>query len=276
MIRNFYTLLAVMLLSTFTAYTQVNIPMVSNGGPAGAGSWILFQSGNQNTSIQENFGINIYGDAGRPVRIRNTNLMVGYGPNNAPIGNNLFVSGKIGLGTLTPEAKLHIDGNIYALGSESRFSYQSFVDPHSGAAYGIKVGGAGIAVRGKSVFLDNVGIGTTNPQAKLTVEGNILAKEIKVKTDISVPDYVFEPDYKMRSLAEIENYVKEHKHLPEVPSAKEIGEEGLDLAAMNLLLLKKVEELTIILIEKEKESNCMNTKLEKLTSEVKKLQDKIH
>ncbi|MFC0317947.1 MULTISPECIES: hypothetical protein [Olivibacter] len=272
MIRNFYTLLAVMLLSTFTAYTQVNIPMVSNGGPAGAGSWILFQSGNQNTSIQENFGINIYGDAGRPVRVRNTNLMVGYGPNNAPIGNNLLVSGKIGLGTLTPEAKLHIDGNIYALGSESRFSYQSFVDPHSGAAYGIKVGGAGIAVRGKSVFLDNVGIGTTNPQAKLAVEGNILAKEIKVKTDISVPDYVFEPDYKMLSLSEVEDYVKTHKHLPEIPSAKEISKEGLNLGAMNLLLLKKVEELTLHLIEKDKALENQQSLLDDVLKRLQKIE----
>ena len=98
----------------------------------------------------------------------------------------------------------------------------------------------------------NLGIGTATPQAKLAVNGNILAKEIKIKTDISVPDYVFEPDYKMRSLAEIENYVKEHKHLPEIPSAKEIGEQGLDLATMNLLLLKKVEELTLHAIYNEK------------------------
>lgn len=100
-----------------------------------------------------------------------------------------------------------------------------------------------------------VGIGTTNPQAKLAVNGNILAKEIKVKTDISVPDYVFEPGYKVLSLAEIESYVKEHKHLPEVPSAKEIGEEGLDLAEMNLALLKKVEEQTLHLIELQKTIN---------------------
>ncbi|MEH6305240.1 hypothetical protein RYH73_06275 [Olivibacter sp. CPCC 100613] len=122
----------------------------------------------------------------------------------------------------------------------------------------------------------NVGIGTINPQAKLAVEGNIVAKEIKVKTDISVPDYVFEPDYKIQPLAEIEDYVKEHKHLPEIPSAKEIGEEGLDLAEMNLLLLKKVEELTLHLIEKEKENSRMNRRLEQLASEMKRLQDKIH
>ncbi|WP_257667133.1 hypothetical protein [Parapedobacter tibetensis] len=98
----------------------------------------------------------------------------------------------------------------------------------------------------------NVGIGTNNPQAKLAVNGNILATEVKVKTDISVPDYVFEPDYELTPLSEVEAYVKEHKHLPEIPSAADIQRDGLDLAEMNLLLLKKVEELTLIVIEQNK------------------------
>ncbi|MDM8176922.1 hypothetical protein QT327_21655 [Olivibacter sp. 47] len=120
------------------------------------------------------------------------------------------------------------------------------------APLSFKSNGDVILASAKGATSGNVGIGTTNPQAKLAVNGNILAKEIKVKTDISVPDYVFEPDYKMLSLSEVENYVKEHKHLPEIPSAKEIGEDGLDLGAMNLLLLKKVEELTLHLIDKDK------------------------
>ncbi len=74
--------------------------------------------------------------------------------------------------------------------------------------------------------LGRVGIGTVNPQADLSVNGNILAKEIKVKTDIAVPDYVFEPDYKLKSLEDIESYVKENKHLPEIPSAKQIQADG--------------------------------------------------
>jgi len=97
----------------------------------------------------------------------------------------------------------------------------------------------------------NVGIGTDNPQAKLSVNGNIYATEIKIKTNIAVPDYVFEPDYKLYSLDYISDYIKTHKHLPEIPSAKEIQKEGLDLAEMNLLLLKKIEEMTLHLIEQQ-------------------------
>lgn len=107
----------------------------------------------------------------------------------------------------------------------------------------------------------NVGIGTNTPKAKLAVDGNILAKEIKVKTDISVPDYVFEADYKLPSLESIENYVKLYKHLPEIPSASKIANEGLDLAEMNLLLLKKVEELTLHVISQQKQIDKLSGKL---------------
>lgn len=97
----------------------------------------------------------------------------------------------------------------------------------------------------------SLGIGTNSPQAKLAVNGNILATEVKVKNDISVPDYVFEPDYKLSTLQEVEAFVKQHKHLPEIPSAADIERDGLNLAEMNLLLLKKVEELTLHIIKQD-------------------------
>lgn len=117
---------------------------------------------------------------------------------------------------------------------------------------------SGTATANENVVLSvesdgSVGIGTNTPKAKLAVEGNILAKEIKIKTDIAVPDYVFDPNYQLPSLSSIENYVKKHRHLPEIPSAIDIQKDGVDLTVMNLALLKKVEELTLHLIAKEKE-----------------------
>lgn len=112
----------------------------------------------------------------------------------------------------------------------------------------------------------NVGIGTDSPQAKLAVNGNILAREVKVKTDISVPDYVFEPEYELPKLVDIQAYVKEYKHLPEIPSAADIARDGLDLAEMNLLLLKKVEEITLHLIRLEQENGRLKTRVDQLES----------
>ncbi|MNK17316.1 hypothetical protein D3C87_355030 [compost metagenome] len=131
-----------------------------------------------------------------------------------------------------------------------------YIQPEGAKAYD------GLMVRYNSQ--GNVGIGTNSPMAKLAVDGNILAKEIKVKTDITVPDYVFEPDYELNSLAYIADYVKTNKHLPEIPSANEIKKDGLDLAEMNLLLLKKVEELTLHAIENEKKRNELEAKVSKL------------
>jgi hypothetical protein len=98
----------------------------------------------------------------------------------------------------------------------------------------------------------NVGIGTTNPDAKLAVKGTIHAEEVKVDLNVQGPDYVFEPTYNLKPLSEIETYIKANKHLPEVPSAKEMEANGINLSEMNMLLLKKVEELTLLLIQQEK------------------------
>lgn len=97
-----------------------------------------------------------------------------------------------------------------------------------------------------------VGIGTLTPKEKLSVNGKIRAKEIKVET-ANWPDYVFEEGYQNQSLAEIEQFIKQNKHLPGVPTAKQVEQEGVELGEMNKVLLKKIEELTLLLIEKDKE-----------------------
>jgi len=98
----------------------------------------------------------------------------------------------------------------------------------------------------------NVGIGTNNPNQKLTVNGTIYGKEVKVDLQVPGPDYVFEKDYALLSLDKVQSFIAEHKHLPEVPSAKEMEANGINLSEMNLLLLKKIEELTLYQIEANK------------------------
>ncbi|MFC3197600.1 hypothetical protein ACFOET_08250 [Parapedobacter deserti] len=120
----------------------------------------------------------------------------------------------------------------------------------------------------------SVGIGTTNPQARLAVDGNILATEVKVKTNIAVPDYVFEPGYKLPALNEVEAFVKQHKHLPDIPSAKDVERDGLNLAEMNLLLLKKVEELTLHIIQLNKTNGELIGRVQAAEARIKDLEEK--
>ncbi len=116
----------------------------------------------------------------------------------------------------------------------------------------------------------NIGIGTAIPDEKLTVKGKIHTQEVRV--DMSgplVPDYVFAEDYKLKSLQEVEEYIKQNKHLPEIPSAQEIEKNGLMLAEMNMNLLKKMEEMTLYMIEMKKENEIQNKKIQLLENKLK-------
>ncbi|OOG76432.1 hypothetical protein [Algoriphagus sp. A40] len=98
----------------------------------------------------------------------------------------------------------------------------------------------------------NVGIGVTNPTSKLEVNGTIKTKEVNV-TAAGWADYVFKPDYDLMSLAALESYILENGHLPNVPSEREVLENGVNLLEMNVKLLEKVEELTLHIIQLKKE-----------------------
>lgn len=114
----------------------------------------------------------------------------------------------------------------------------------------------------------NVGIGTTNPGTwKLSVNGQIRAKEIKVETGWS--DFVFEKDYNLPTLIEVENHIKEKGHLKDIPSAKEVKENGIFLGEMDSKLLQKIEELTLYIISQEKKLKLQNLKIKKLEKENK-------
>ncbi len=119
----------------------------------------------------------------------------------------------------------------------------------------------------------NVGIGNTNPISKLAVNGQIRATEVKVLADITVPDYVFENDYKLRTLQETKKYISVNKHLPDIPSAAEIEANGIDLGDMNMRLLKKIEELTLYQIELLERLESLETTNRKMEKRIQQLME---
>jgi len=119
----------------------------------------------------------------------------------------------------------------------------------------------------------NVGIGTSVPAEKLSVNGKVRAKEVKVEV-ANWPDYVFSDDYEAAPLFSLESFIKKNKHLPEVPSAKQVAEDGIELGEMNKILLKKIEELTLYMIELKKENNEVKLELSKIRNEIKSISSK--
>lgn len=127
---------------------------------------------------------------------------------------------------------------------------------------------------GVNYFGGSVGIGTTTPGSyKLAVKGSIGAMRVKV-SQAEWADFVFEPGYKLPSLQELERYIKTNKHLPDVPSAKEVTSEGLDLGEMNKILLQKIEELTLHLIQQERTNTEQAARITRLEEIAKKSSEK--
>jgi len=110
-----------------------------------------------------------------------------------------------------------------------------------------------------------IGMGTTAVPAgaKVAVGGKIVCKEVEV-TLTGMPDYVFNKDYKLRSLYDVENFINSNKHLPGVPSEKEVVGKGLNLGDMNSILLQKVEELTLYMINLQKENDALKARVSNL------------
>ncbi|MEP1096056.1 MAG: hypothetical protein ABJG78_13160 [Cyclobacteriaceae bacterium] len=189
-------------------------------------------------------------------------------------GNSFLNGGNVGIGTTNPDQLLTIsedDNPVLRLERSGTNKHNWEIYSQSGGSLFFR-GGANAVGTSLTNFLaiqsnGNVGIGTTTPESKLAVDGKIRATEVKILTDVnSVPDYVFEADYELRTLQETKEYITKYKHLPEIPSATEIGENGIDLGDMNMRLLKKIEELTLHLIEQ-------NERMEKMEKELHALKD---
>ena len=113
-------------------------------------------------------------------------------------------------------------------------------------------------------------VGTQHDNAKLSVDGKIIAKEIVV-TQQSWADYVFANNYTLPNIYEVEKFYKANKHLPEIPSEKEVTANGVNVGDMEKLLLKKIEELTLYVVEQKKQADNQQVLIEKLSTELNQL-----
>lgn len=210
-----------------------------------------------------------------------------YGDNGYQSGPKFTISdgGYVGIGTQNPIGKFDVRGNVFIGTTDlSIGSVGSFVQIDQGSSTGnsysqIRAYSNGGNINNNLILQStngNVGIGTTTPDKKLTVNGTIHSSEVIVDTKFT-PDYVFQKyytgkselksDYVMPTLAEIENFTKKNNHLPNVPSAQEVQQNGLSLGEMSNVLLQKVEELTLYAIEQNKKIMLQQEELERLKKE---------
>lgn len=187
--------------------------------------------------------------------------------------------GQVGIATPSPDATLHVK-NVNGVKLDAHFEGFTLLDGNEaslllGRETGAPYGEWGIEYNNWAKGLNfwkpagsngfgnyflfisdkgNVSVGTEDSQGyKFAVKGDMIAEKVVVKLHADWPDFVFTKKYDLMSLEEVESFIEENSHLPNVPSAKDVENGGIDLGAMDATLLQKIEELTLYVIELKKE-----------------------
>lgn len=167
-------------------------------------------------------------------------------------GSEVFnLNHNFGIGTSNPTQKLDVKGIINASGF--------YIDGQPFLGGGSKWANSGSNISYNTDGVVSIGTTASPVGYKLAVAGKILAEEIVVKLQTKWPDYVFEKNYELMSLSQLKDFIGLHGHLPDVPTASEINENGISLGSMDSILLKKIEELTLYII-------ALEVKIEELKS----------
>ena len=203
-----------------------------------------------------------------------SNNLMAFGRGNWTNSLTVTSDGKFGFGTSAPKGQLEIKGpyngnsqliiNTTSSNGELRFSENGSVKGFVWYSPSNDLMAFGRGSTPNSLFATSdgkFGVGITNPSEKLHVNGNIRA------TAPIWADFVFESEYKLRTLEEVEQHINEKGHLPGIPSEAEVTENGINLGEMDAKLLQKIEELTLYLIEQNKEIKELRQEVSALKNE---------
>ena len=194
---------------------------------------------------------------------------------------SILPTGNVGIGTITPTAQFHTTGTVRLAGLTSDSTKtRVLVSDTSGNLFYQNVS----SLNGHWQYAngtvydsaDNIAIGTSNPQGyKFAVNGTAIFTKVKVKTAGTWPDYVFAKGYHLPDLQELEDYLTKYRHLPDIASEEEVQRDGIDVGDHQAALLKKVEELTLYLIDENKQLKVEADQMKTQQDQMKAQQDRL-